>query len=109
MQSQTVIDFLPCDVMEALIEEDMERLRARRRCSVHSNRRRHAAGGSMPSPSKCTFSMDSTSSSVILGLGTGAGIWDVLPLKSTYFDWCCEYFKEPQMRVRIQLSTKFSG
>ena len=43
--------------------------------------------------------MDSTSSSVILGLGTGAGIRDMLPLKSTFFDWCCEYFKEPQMRV----------
>jgi len=107
MQSHTVIDFLPCDVMEALIEEDMERLRARRRSSAHSNRHRHAAGGSMPSPSNSTFSMDSTSSSVILGLGTGAGIRDVLPLKSTYFDWCCEYFKEPQMRVRIQLSIKF--
>jgi regulator-associated protein of mTOR len=45
--------------------------------------------------------MDSTSSSVILGLGTGAGIRDMLPLKSTFFDWCCEYFKEPQMRVRV--------
>lgn len=47
--------------------------------------------------------MDSNGSSVILGLGTGVGIRDVLPLKSTFFDWCCEYFKEPQMRVSMQI------
>lgn len=95
--SQPPMDFLPCDVMEALMEEDMERLRARRR--TEPRLRRHHMGGGLPSPSNSTFSMDSTSSSVILGLGTGAGIRDVLPLKSTFFDWCCEYFKEPQMRV----------
>jgi regulatory associated protein of mTOR len=91
------MDFLPCDVMEALIEEDMERLRARRRSA--NQPRRGGGPGSVPSPSGSTFSMDSTSSSVILGLGTGVGIRDVLPLKSNFFDWCCEYFTEPQMRV----------
>ncbi|TFK56405.1 hypothetical protein OE88DRAFT_12946 [Heliocybe sulcata] len=88
-------DFLPSDVMEALMEEDMERLRARRRTGIHA--RKHL-GGAMSSPSGSTFSMDSASSSVILGLGTGAGIRDALPLKSRFYDWCCEYFKEPQMR-----------
>ncbi|KAG6857290.1 hypothetical protein H0H87_006483 [Tephrocybe sp. NHM501043] len=100
------MDFLPCDVMEALMEEDMERLRSRRRASGHPRRHHgHGHGGhhrdhhsSIPSPNGSTFSIDSTSSSVILGLGTGAGIRDVLPLKSAYFDWCMEYFKEPQMR-----------
>lgn len=81
------------------MEEDMERLRSRRRAAGHP-RRHHHHGGSMPSPNGSTFSMDSTGS-VILGLGTGAGIRDVLPLKSAFFDWCCEYFKEPQMRVSI--------
>jgi regulator-associated protein of mTOR len=89
------MDFEPSDVMEALMEEDMERLRARRRSGTQANR----GHGSLPSPSSSTFSMDSNASSVILGLGTGVGIRDVLPLKSTFFDWCCEYFKEPQMRV----------
>lgn len=89
------MEFEPSDVMEALIEEDMERLRARRRSGTQA----HRGHGSLPSPSSSTFSMDSTASSVILGLGTGVGIRDVLPLKSTFFDWCCEYFKEPQMRV----------
>ncbi|KAG6812628.1 hypothetical protein H0H92_001711 [Tricholoma furcatifolium] len=105
-EAQPPVDFLPCDVMEALMEEDMERLRSRRRASGHP--RRHHGGhhyydhhhhhGSIPSPNGSTFSIDSNGSSVILGLGTGAGIRDVLPLKSTYFDWCAEYFKEPQMR-----------
>ncbi|KAF8634942.1 hypothetical protein AX15_000673 [Amanita polypyramis BW_CC] len=91
------VGFGACEVMEALMEEDMERLRARRRAGPHPRRRVHVGGG-MPSPSNSTFSMDSTSSSVVLGLGTGMGIRDVLPLRSTFFDWCCEYFKEPQMR-----------
>ena len=98
------MDFLPSDVMEALMEEDMERLRARRRVNHHSRHHGHprhgeagGVGGGV-SPSGSTFSVDS---SVILGLGTGVGIRDVLPLKSRFYDWCCEYFKEPQMRVRM--------
>ncbi|KAI0931160.1 hypothetical protein AcV5_005293 [Taiwanofungus camphoratus] len=96
------MEFLPSDVMEALIEEDMERLRARRRHASHSRHLHHhhqdGGGqglGGMGSPCGSTFSIDS---SVILGLGTGVGIRDVLPLKSRFYDWCCEYFKEPQMR-----------
>lgn len=89
-------DYEASNVMEALMEEDMERLRARRRSGAHSNR----GQSGLISPSSSTFSSDSNGSSVILGLGTGAGIRDVLPLKSIFFDWCCEYFKEPQMRVR---------
>lgn len=98
-------DFQPYHVMEALMEEDMERLRARRRTGLYPRNRHqsqgHGGSGSMPSPSNSTFSRDSGDSSVILGLGTGAGIRDVLPLRSTFFDWCCEYFKEPQMRVSV--------
>ena len=92
---------LPSDVMEALMEEDMERLRARRRVNGHAKHHHshhHGDGGFTGgvSPSGSTFSVDS---SVMLGLGTGVGIRDVLPLKSRFYDWCCEYFKEPQMRV----------
>lgn len=95
-------DFSPVDVMEALFEEDMERLRARRKAGMHS--RRH--GSSLASPSNSTFSVDSNGS-VILGLGTGVGIRDVLPLKSKFYDWCAEYFKEPQMRVRCLYYLKY--
>lgn len=90
-------EFAPLDVMEALFEEDMERLRARRKAGIHSSR--HHSHGSLPSPTNSTFSVDSNGS-VILGLGTGVGIREVLPLKSKFYDWCAEYFKEPQMRVR---------
>ncbi|RPD64751.1 hypothetical protein L227DRAFT_540999 [Lentinus tigrinus ALCF2SS1-6] len=92
------MEFMPSDVMEALMEEDMERLKARRRVGNHSRHghSHHRDGfGGVASPSGSTFSVDS---SVILGLGTGVGIRDVLPLKSRFYDWCCEYFKEPQMR-----------
>ncbi|RXW18505.1 hypothetical protein EST38_g7341 [Candolleomyces aberdarensis] len=98
--NQSPVNFMACDVMEALMEEDMERLRARRRAGANPGRRGRQAAGhgyGMPSPSNSTFSTDSNGS-VVLGLGTGAGIRDTLPLKSSYFDWCLEYFKEPQMR-----------
>ncbi|KAG2035660.1 raptor N-terminal caspase like domain-containing protein [Suillus americanus] len=98
--------FLPSHVMEALVEEDMVRLRARRREGAHGRRSAgsglgHAggsAGGGLNSPCESTFSMDSNVSNVPLGCGTGNGLRDVLPLKSSFFAWCCEYFTEPQMR-----------
>lgn len=89
-------DFGPSHVMEALTEEDIERLRARRRRNRYSN----GDSGTLPSPSGSTFSVDSTRS-ILLGLGTGLGVRNVLPLKSTFFDWCSEYFTEPQMRVSL--------
>ena len=99
VQEPPARSFSPHDVMVALIEEDMERLRARRRAGTHQ-RHHHSQPtglGSMGSPAGSTFSGDS---GVTPGLGTGAGLRDVLPLKSRFYDWCCEYFKEPQMRVR---------
>lgn len=120
--SRGPLDFQPSDVMEALMEEDMERLRKRRRGEKskrhaqghgrghahahahnqaaagpsHSHGHSHAIAEGLSSPSGSTFSMDSVQS---VGLGTGKNIRDVLPLKSRFYDWCCEYFKEPQMRV----------
>lgn len=117
-QQQRTNDFQPYHVMEALMEEDMERLRARRKAGMypkrnhqHHSHHRHPGTNSISSPSNSTFSRDSgdsggsgggsASGGVILGLGTGTGIRDVLPLRSTFYDWCCEYFKEPQMRVSL--------
>ncbi|THH18632.1 hypothetical protein EW146_g2399 [Bondarzewia mesenterica] len=93
--SPRAIDFLPSDVMEALFEEDMERLRARRRAGKTS---REGYNGALPSPSDSTSSGNFNTNNVHLGLGTGTGVRDVLPLKSQFFDLCSEYFKEPQMR-----------
>jgi regulator-associated protein of mTOR len=102
-------NFSPSHVMEALVEEDMVRLRARRRAGTHGRRSAGSAvgsstiGGGLNSPSGSTFSMDSKVSTVPLGCGTGNGLRDVLPLKSSFFNWCCEYFTEPQMRVCARL------
>lgn len=95
-------DYLPSHVMEALMEEDMVRLRSRRRVTTHGRRGGPGLGpgGDQNSPSGSIFSVDSNGSNVPLGCGTGNGLRDILPLKSSFFDWCCEYFKEPQMRVR---------
>ncbi|KAJ8501646.1 hypothetical protein ONZ45_g12060 [Pleurotus djamor] len=96
---QPPMDISACDVMDALFEDDMERLRARRRVRKSSERRSHSIQHNTGSSSPCnsTFSQDSASS-IILGLGYGAGIKDVLPLRSTFYDWSLEYFTEPQMR-----------
>ncbi|KAG9313880.1 hypothetical protein JVU11DRAFT_4648 [Chiua virens] len=93
-------DYLPSHVMEALMEEDMVRLRSRRRAATHGRRGGPGLGqgGDLSSPSGSVFSVESNGSNVPLGCGTGNGVRDVLPLKSSFYDWCCEYFKEPQMR-----------
>lgn len=97
-QRRTVeADYSSSDVMEALIEEDMERLRARRRKKTQTRQFQSFAHpeGSRSIPSSHDLS------AVPLGLGTGTGIPDYLPLKSQFYDWCCEYFTETQMKVRI--------
>ncbi|KAJ9091099.1 hypothetical protein QFC20_007731 [Naganishia adeliensis] len=82
-------DFTAADVVHALTEEDTERLRIRRLA-------RTEAGGveltsnnkGMPKPNE-------------LGLGMVANEVkdDVLPLRSEFYDYSLEYFKEPQMKI----------
>ncbi|KAG8903119.1 hypothetical protein FRB99_003721 [Tulasnella sp. 403] len=58
-------------------------------------------GGAMQSSwtSSSSSSFVTTDSDLSLGLGTGSGLANILPLKSSYFDWGMEYFTEPQMRA----------
>ena len=72
------------------MEEDMERLRERREEGSLAGFKTHEDRAFVP---------DHVDMKVPLGLGTGAGLPDVLPLKSRFYDWCNEYFTEPQMRV----------
>jgi regulator-associated protein of mTOR len=65
-------NFTAVDIMSALIEEDSQRLKRRRR-----------------QPWK----------PIDLGLGETANVADVLPLKSGFYDWASEYYWEPLMRV----------
>ncbi|KAG8751202.1 hypothetical protein FRC11_009604, partial [Ceratobasidium sp. 423] len=73
------------DIIEALVEEDLERLRGRKH-----------RGAAPPVSSDGTES--SMTGSGLSALCTGECLANVLPLKSKYFDWSCEYFLEPQMR-----------
>ncbi|KAF8490741.1 hypothetical protein JB92DRAFT_3007752 [Gautieria morchelliformis] len=81
-------DISPVHIMEALIEEDMDRLRARR----------EGAPRRFQETDERVFTSEHDDVRVPLGLGTGADLPDVLPLKSRFYDWCNEYFTEPQMR-----------
>ena len=85
------IDFVePAAVIEAVTEEDMERLRLRRLKGTQ-------AGGDADG----TFANNGLARRDDLGMGMVAKEVrdDVLPLKSGFFDWALEYFKEPQMKV----------
>ncbi|WVR06256.1 hypothetical protein IAU60_003286 [Kwoniella sp. DSM 27419] len=77
-------------VLQALTEEDMERLRIRRS-------RGGEAGGDVDG----RFGNNGLSRSNDLGLGMVAKEVkdDVLPLRSGFFDWAMEYFREPQMKA----------
>ncbi|KAJ3831536.1 hypothetical protein F5878DRAFT_674457, partial [Lentinula raphanica] len=86
------------------MEEDMERLRAWKRLKrgmIGYNHHHHSGGhAALPSSGNSSFSVDSLSSSVILGMGTGIGIRFVLPSKGTFFD--C---KQRQMSLEVYSTT----
>ncbi|WVO15766.1 hypothetical protein L204_103428 [Cryptococcus depauperatus] len=77
-------------VLEALTEEDMERLRMRRM-------KGREAGGDVDG----RYGNNGLARSVDLGLGMVAREVkdDVLPLRSGYFDWAMDYFRTPQMKA----------
>ena len=77
----------------------MERLRARRRAPTHPHGR-HVVGGSLSSLSDSTFSI--LRAAVLFLVSVLA-----LALKSSFFDWCAEYFKDPQMRVCLTTKLLF--
>ena len=73
-------------VLEALTEEDMERLRIRRQKGTEADGR-------------MTNNGLARSSDLGLGMVAKEVKDDVLPLKSGFFDWATEYYRESQMRV----------
>jgi regulator-associated protein of mTOR len=92
MESPKARKFSAAQVIQALTEEDMERLSIRRsaRTEAGSTQNNYFSNGGMPHPSE-------------LGLGMIASHVkdDVLPLRSDFYDYSMQYFKEPQMRIRI--------
>ncbi|CED83367.1 Guanine nucleotide binding protein MIP1 [Phaffia rhodozyma] len=90
----------PCtaaQVIFALVEEDMERLIIRRQLRSEAGLRAQQAqqaGGPEFDPYKLAGKV----SDLGLGLVAKEVKDDILPLKSGFFDWSCEYYTEPQMR-----------
>jgi len=89
-------------VIQALTEEDRERLRLRR-----------AKGSQAGGDNDGRFVNNGLARPDELGLGMVAKEVkdDVLPLKSGFFDWAIEYFREPQMKVgpRSRILTGVEG
>lgn len=78
------------DVLEALTGEDMERLRARRMRGTQAGADHDGRinNNGLARPTELT-----------LGMVAKEVKDDVLPLKSGFYDWAVEYFREPQMKV----------
>ena len=94
--------FSPGDIVCALIGQDLLRFHQRKtRGESHTSSRLRGRDSQRIAlcdqidlrkmeAVQATFSLDLTS-----------GLADVLPLKSRFYDWCLEYYKEAQMRVRV--------
>ena len=78
------------DVLEALTLEDMERLRARRMKGTQAGADHDGRinNNGLARPAELT-----------LGMVAKEVKDDVLPLKSGFYDWAVEYFREPQMKA----------
>lgn len=89
----------PAAVLEALTEEDMERLRIRRLKGTQ-------AGGDVDG----RLGNNGLARNGDLGIGMVAKEVkdDVLPLRSGFYDWAVDYFREPQMKVRTHSSLALS-
>ncbi len=85
----TSFDFSAADCIESLVEEDYERIRARKNRTANAAGDRNAGGhpeGSEYDPYGA-------------GNGTGSSIRNILPLQSRFYEYAREAFCEPQMRV----------
>jgi regulator-associated protein of mTOR len=78
------------DVLEALVAEDMERCRLRRNRGTEANGDHEGRmnNNGLARPTELT-----------LGMVAKEVKDDVLPLKSGFYDWAVEYYREPQMKV----------
>ena len=79
-------------VLKALIEEDMERLRIRRLKGTQ-------AGGD--TDGRMTNNGLARPHELGLGMVAKEVKDDLLPLRSGFFDWALDYFRVPQMKVKI--------
>jgi len=80
----------PLEVLQALTSEDMDRLRLRRNrnSEADADHEGRMNNNGLARPTDLT-----------LGMVAKEVKDDVLPLKSGFYDWAVEYFREPQMKV----------
>ncbi|CAG7854180.1 Target of rapamycin complex 1 subunit mip1 {ECO:0000305/PubMed:18076573} Short=TORC1 subunit mip1 [Serendipita indica DSM 11827] len=83
--------YMPSDIVTALIARDLIRFSGRRRSSDNN-----PPGHNLWQD----FNVDKGRLDELgdIGLDAGATLVQTLPLKSKLYDWCLEYYKEPQMR-----------
>jgi regulator-associated protein of mTOR len=86
----------PLEVLQALTSEDMDRLRLRRNrnSEADADHEGRMNNNGLARPTDLT-----------LGMVAKEVKDDVLPLKSGFYDWAVEYFREPQMKVSTVFST----
>jgi len=94
--------FSPGDIVCALIGQDLLQFHQRKtRGESHTPSR--ARGRDSQRGALCDQidlrKMEAVQAAFNLDLASGLA--DVLPLKSRFYDWCLEYYKEAQMRVRV--------
>ena len=85
--------FTAFDVITALVAEDLSRQQARQAQYLHGVGHGHGHNGN-----GAGGSANGTRTSP-LALGKIDTLADLLPLRSTLFDSCAEYYSEPQMKV----------
>lgn len=101
-KSRVTSKYTPADVVNALIGKDLVQFASRRRKpeTIRPPSGRHGQRRSLCDD----FNLSLLSELEELGLDAGITLNPNLPLKSHFYDWCLEYYKEPQMRVRHSLT-----
>jgi regulatory associated protein of mTOR len=89
--------FSPATVMTALITRDLIQFSKRRRSQENGS-----PNGRQYLWEDFDIDMSTLEELEDMGLDVGSGLNQTLPLKSKLYDWCLEYYKEPQMRVSSQ-------
>lgn len=94
--------FSPGDIVCALIAQDLLQFH-QRKTRGESNASSRSRGRDSQRRALCDQidmrKMEAVQANFSLDLVSGLA--DVLPLKSRFYDWCLEYYKEAQMRVRV--------
>lgn len=97
------IAFSPGDIVCALIGQDLLQFH-QRKTRAESNTASRSRGRDSQRRALLCDQVDLRKMEAVqaaFSLDLTSGLADVLPLKSKFYDWCLEYYKEAQMRVCV--------